>query len=108
MPRLILFGWILVVLLLSTSMISSVAAAQHLCPLRSDVTAHLKEKYNERQIATGVSEDGGKVLEVWVSPTGGTWTILVTSTDGLSCMAASGRNWSAPVAVELETSTDEQ
>jgi hypothetical protein len=39
------------------------------------------------------------VMEVFMSPQG-TWTVLVTNTSGLACIAASGEEWQdVPVAV---------
>jgi hypothetical protein len=48
----------------------------------------LAERYQERREAIGLS-DAGLLMEVFVSP-GGTWTILITSPAGFTCIIAAG------------------
>lgn len=35
------------------------------------------------------------VLEVWTSPETGSFTVLVSHANGLSCIVSSGHNWSS-------------
>lgn len=60
---------------------------------RHDFIANmLANKYQEHPIAFGLDSDGGMV-EIFTSPDGGTWTILVTGPNGQSCIVSAGRNW---------------
>ena len=69
------------------------------CLPRETAVTKLEEGYDEHQIGFGVGPGGGAVYELYVSDTG-TWTILVTRPDGLSCIAASGDSWiSSPLLV---------
>lgn len=61
------------------------------CAERSAVIAHLAGKYHEAPSATGVTHNGG-LVEVLTSEAG-TWTIIVTSPYGVSCMVSSGGGW---------------
>lgn len=52
----------------------------------------LETHYAERQAAIGLAQDG-RLLEVFSAPDGTTWTLIVTSKDGMSCVLTSGRAW---------------
>jgi hypothetical protein len=61
----------------------------------------LEQKYSEDPVAMGtVNED--RFMQLFVSPKG-TWTILMTQTDGKACILAAGQNWEAlPEVAEIE------
>ncbi len=61
------------------------------CVKRSDLLNHLATNFDESPVAMGLTTSG-KVLEVVVSA-GGSWTIIVTTTSGISCGIASGESW---------------
>src|SRR5687767_3316088 len=51
----------------------------------------LSKKYSENPVAMGtVNED--RFMQLFVSARG-SWTILVTKTDGEACIVAAGQNW---------------
>jgi hypothetical protein len=62
------------------------------CRDRNKVIDHLAGKYEEAPVAVGVTSTGG-LVEVLTSNDGGTWTIIVTSPTGLSCLMAAGEGW---------------
>lgn len=62
------------------------------CGSRENVVSLLKEKYKEEPVAVGVSNNGG-LVEVLTSKDGQTWSILITSPKGKSCLVASGEGW---------------
>lgn len=66
------------------------------------LTAQLKALYREDPAAIGLSESG-RLMEVFASPDGRTWTIVMTTPDGLACIMAAGKNWDViiPPGVEL-------
>ena len=67
-------------------------AAQVECAPRATALAALAEGYGEQVIGGGI-DSRGPLLEVFVNPETGTWTLLVTSPDGRSCIAAEGDGW---------------
>lgn len=68
----------------------------NLCGDRNQMVRDLDREFHELPLATGLV-DKDAVMEIFVSP-GGTWTILATGTDGLSCVMAVGEGFdtSAP------------
>ena len=72
-------------------LITSTAAAQMACLPRTDIISKLAEKHKEKQIAIGL-ETGGRLIEVFTSDSG-SFTILVSYPNGISCIASSGENW---------------
>ncbi len=75
-------------------LVSSVAMSQVPCGQRDEIFEWLAVKYKEAPIATGVSNNG-RLIEVLSTHDGDTWTLIVTSPDGNSCMIASGQGWRA-------------
>lgn len=73
--------------------------AQSNCASRDIVVDKLAVKYGEA-FAGGGLQSTQQIFEVWFSPEKGTWTILMTRADGVSCIMASGTHWrdGAPVA----------
>ena len=67
------------------------ASAQQVCGERAKIMSHLEENFAEQPIAMGLTS-AGEALEVFTSISG-TWTFLVTHTDGRTCMVASGESW---------------
>ncbi len=75
-------------------LVSSVAMAQVPCGQRDKIVEWFAVKYNEAPIASGVSSTGS-LIEVLSTHDGETWTLIITSPDGNSCMIASGQGWRA-------------
>ena len=90
--KLIIFGTTL--LTIALFLVSSAAMAQVPCGQRDSIVKWLAVKYKEAPIATGVSSKGS-LIEVLSTLDGDTWTLIVTSPDGNSCMIASGQGWRA-------------
>ena len=71
-----------------------VAQAQFaMCGERAQIVEQLKVKYKETPHAIGVISDNG-VAELFLSEKG-TWTMLMTLTNGKSCIIAAGHSWDA-------------
>jgi hypothetical protein len=58
------------------------------CAPRSELVAHLAAKFGEVRVSIGVTKKGA-LIETFASQAG-TWTILVTSPTGRSCLVAVG------------------
>ncbi len=59
---------------------------------RHDLVKLLGDRYAEAPVAVGLTDDGG-VLEVLAAVDGSTWTIIVTSPDGMSRVVGAGESW---------------
>ncbi len=68
------------------------ASAQVSCSQRDKIVSLFAAKYKEVPVAVGVNSKGG-LVEVLSSEHGHTWTIIVTSAKGLSCVVAVGEGW---------------
>ena len=61
------------------------------CAKHNTLVGMLTKKYSENPVAMGtVNED--RFMQLFVSPEG-SWTILITKTDGEACIVAAGENW---------------
>jgi hypothetical protein len=70
----------------------SAAASENQCGKHKDVTRLLLQKYNESPVGLGITSQGG-LVEVLTASDGATWSIIVTTPDGLSCLVAAGESW---------------
>ena len=68
------------------------AQGQPQCGERDKVLDQLAQKYQEAPVAIGVTTTGG-LIEVLTAAKGETWTIIVTTPQGMSCMVAAGEGW---------------
>jgi len=80
---------------------TAMAQAQPQCNNRDNVLELLAKKYQETPIAAGVTNTGG-LVEVLTDHKSGTWTIIVTTPQGMSCLVAAGEGWRNMVQVSLE------
>ena len=70
---------------------SEPAAAASRCAPHDDIVKVLNKKYQETRHALAVVS-ATAVMEIFLSPEG-TWTMLVTNTQGIACITASGEAW---------------
>jgi hypothetical protein len=100
MPAMKKLTWIVAPSLAAAAILSApdlTAQAQTLgqaqqCDQRARVIGHLAQKYKEAPVAIGVTTTGGMV-EVLTTGDGGTWTIILSSPNGTSCLVAAGEGW---------------
>ena len=83
--RVLLSATLLALILISTGAKASV------CMQHKTLTGYLSEKFKEEPKAVGLVEQQ-HLMEVFVSAKG-TWTIVMTSTEGISCIIAAGDTW---------------
>jgi len=65
--------------------------APAICTARDGLLTQLEEKYGEVPVAIGVAN--GALIELLTAKDGITWTIILTSPKGMSCLIASGEGW---------------
>ncbi len=65
------------------------------CAKRDIVVKRLKALYSEQLTAGGIQTTSTtqNYVEVWSSPDTGTFTVILTTPYGLSCVVASGTDW---------------
>jgi len=61
------------------------------CGERSAVMTNLGNKFSEKTVSMGLAGNGA-VIEI-LSSDKGTWTIIMTAPNGVSCPLAAGDNW---------------
>ena len=66
-------------------------ATNNRCIPRANALSQLDAQYKERPVSIGLAATGA-VVEVLASETG-TWTILLTTPQGVSCVIAVGNFW---------------
>ncbi len=62
------------------------------CGKREELLSHLSQKYSERPVAMGLATNGS-LVEVLSSKAGGSFTIVYTMPNGVTCLMAAGSNW---------------
>ena len=72
-------------------MFASPALAMHCYP-REVWVKNLADDYGEKPVRQGLTANGS-VLEVFATPDGSTWTLIITRPDRVSCGIASGKHW---------------
>jgi len=68
------------------------AQARGNCAPRDAVIERLAERYGETRQSVGLGANNA-VVEVFASDETGSWTITVTSPNGLTCLVASGQSF---------------
>ncbi len=84
--------WKTLVLGAAFTLASSSAFAAPQCNSRGKVLELLSETYSEAPLAVGVTNNGG-LVEVLSTGDGNTWSIIITSPQGMSCLVAAGEGW---------------
>jgi hypothetical protein len=70
----------------------------HPCADRALVVERLETRFGETRQSRGLNGANG-LVEIYVSAETGTWTILVTTADGKSCLLASGSVWEQAIPI---------
>jgi len=81
--------------------LTAASAVEVQCAKQALMHQLLTEKYKETPVGVGtINQD--RLMQLFVSANG-TWTMLMTKTDGESCIIASGENWdSQPLLAQAE------
>jgi len=82
---------LMAIVLVSLAPSLSQAQNQALCGKRSSVVAGLENKYSETPVSIGLATNGA-VIEIFASQQG-SFTIMITTPSGHSCLIAAGNNW---------------
>ena len=80
---------------LCAGFVSAPIAAQANCGAREHVITKLQRDYSETLVAGGLQGNSNvqTMVEVWASEKTGTFTMLLTSPEGVSCVVAVGTDF---------------
>lgn len=70
------------------------------CLPRADIVAALEMQFAESAVGMGL-ESEASVVEIFRSEDGGSWTILQSFSNGMSCVVATGTDWVVRDPVEV-------
>ena len=87
--RLMTFG-----LLFGMAATAPPAAAQGCAP-RDHIVEKLENRYSESLVGAGLQGRAQAMLEVWSNPESGSFTVLLTSPEGTSCIISHGSDYYA-------------
>ena len=62
------------------------------CAQHQVVVEQLQARFGEVRQSIGLGQNNS-VVEMFASTATGTWTIVVTTPNGMACLVASGENW---------------
>ena len=84
-------------LIVVTVTASADATARH-CAERDTLGGFLERTYHEHRDALGVTPSG-HLVELFVSDKG-SWTLVLSMANGISCIISSGQGWQGGLALE--------
>lgn len=67
-------------------------AEQVPCSTHTNIIEQLERRHSEVPVSLGLST-AGKLVQVFSTADGATWTIVLTQPDGTSCVVAAGEHW---------------
>lgn len=81
--------------LTATALAAASMAQAANCGDRDKVVEKLASKYDEHLTAGGLQQTRSalSVMEIWASSKTGTFTVLITSPEGISCVVAAGTDF---------------
>lgn len=88
------FGFIALAsaLLVGAAISAPAAEAASLCVPHEKLVAQLSKKHGEKPAAMGLASNGS-LMQVFSNRDGGSWTMVLTKPNGVSCVMAAGESW---------------
>lgn len=84
--------WFLATALWAVFLMPASAQAPMVCGARDGIIHSLRSNFEEERVATGLSRTGA-LVELFTARDGSTWTILLTSPNGTTCLLGAGKSW---------------
>ena len=67
---------------------------------RTEIAKELSQKHAEKPVGMGLAKNGG-IIELFSSPDGDTWTLIMTMPNGKSFLLGAGESWAgAPLKLK--------
>ncbi len=88
--------------------LASLPAFASNCAKRDMIVERLKSKYSESFAGGGLQATRTKhsVVEVWASEETGTFTVILTTPEGMACIVATGTDWYQAHSVDEPEGTE--
>lgn len=90
-------------LLAGFAILTALPAHAESCAARAQMVERLQQAYEEDLAGGGLHSDSA-VVELWASAETGTFTVISTDTNGLSCIIATGTDWQGIAAITKASS----
>lgn len=94
------FGYAVALISAAVFSAAAPAAANSICAPHDQMVEMLNERFSEQPTAIGIAGNG-QLLEVFTAGDGSTWTIVMTTPKGVSCVVSDGLNWDARQRVAM-------
>ena len=90
-----MFKHLMVAGIMSSATVAAMPVQAANCANRDMVVERLETRYSESFAAGGLQTASDKkvLVEVWASEKTGTFTVMLTTPEGLSCVVATGTDW---------------
>lgn len=82
------------IMALAAQAVQAQSARNRNCAPRELVMQQLAERFGETRRGIGLVQQGS-VMELFASEATGSWTIVVTAPNGVTCLMAAGQAWEA-------------
>lgn len=89
------------ILAAALALYTNAAMAQQQCGPRAELADVLADRYGETAQAMGISA-AGNLVDIFANEDTGTWTIVATGPEGVSCSLADGDSWSSVAMLEKQ------
>lgn len=86
-------AWTLLAVLYVLLAMAVIPASAQTCLPREALLANLEKQYGESPVGTGIQKNGKTTAELLVAPATGTWTVIVTTPEDISCVIAGGTDF---------------
>ncbi len=90
MMRQRLYGLAGAIMLLSVPAVAHAQMAP--CAPHQALALALEASFGEQRVSVGAL-DSDRVLELWTTENGATWTLLAVNVEGMACIVATGTGW---------------
>ncbi len=87
-----IFGALALVLTLSFGSTLEASAQTAVCQTHDSLAKQLEERYAEKPVAAGL-DAGGRLIVLFASADSASWTMVMTTPAGESCVMAVGEHW---------------
>ena len=82
----------MLIILLACGLIAFEAQAQPACMSHGKMVDLLSGRYSEQRVSVGL-ETSGRLIELFATADGETWTMVMTTPNGVTCVIAAGLEW---------------
>lgn len=82
-------------IVLTAFLVFGVAGAQaqpQTCGMRDEIVQRLNLQFDEQRVGFGVNKHG-LLMELFKAEGAGSWSVLITRPDGVSCLVDAGDGW---------------